>query len=99
LQTVLIRVLQPEDAATISADVAMADLGLDSIAAAEIRNFVLHDLALELPIAAVFDARTPARLNEELLRRLQAALLLDKNTAKAGQRQQEELEDQETWTL
>ncbi len=62
----------PEGASAIDEDALLADLGLDSLAAVDLRNALTESTRLDLPSTLVFDFPTPRTLATELTRRLAA---------------------------
>ncbi|MFH9574376.1 type I polyketide synthase [Streptomyces sp. NPDC017454] len=59
----------PEGASAIDEDALLADLGLDSLAAVDLRNALTASTGLDLPSTLVFDFPTPASIAAELTRR------------------------------
>ncbi|MFE7285713.1 type I polyketide synthase [Streptomyces noursei] len=70
VRTLAARVLgHAEDASEIDEDALLADLGLDSLAAVELRNELATWTGLALPSTLLFDFPTPRALATELTRR------------------------------
>ncbi|MFJ9431544.1 type I polyketide synthase [Streptomyces sp. NPDC101490] len=63
------RVLGHQEESEIEEDVLLADLGLDSLAAVELRNELVARTGLALPSTLLFDFPTPRALADELTRR------------------------------
>ncbi|MEE6269807.1 type I polyketide synthase [Streptomyces diastatochromogenes] len=74
VRTLAARVLgHAEDASEIDEDALLADLGLDSLAAVELRNGLAAWTGLALPATLLFDFPTPRALATELTRRYTTA--------------------------
>ncbi|MGW6412515.1 SDR family NAD(P)-dependent oxidoreductase [Streptomyces vinaceus] len=63
-------VLEVSEAASARPDVALRDLGLDSLLAVTLRNRISARLGRKLPATLLFDHPTPARLTQYLLETL-----------------------------
>ncbi|MBL1112846.1 SDR family NAD(P)-dependent oxidoreductase [Streptomyces sp. 110] len=73
VRTLAARVLgHAEEVSEIDADVLLADLGLDSLAAVDLRNELAAWTGLTLPSTLLFDFPTPRALATELTRRYAA---------------------------
>ncbi|MFE9724028.1 type I polyketide synthase [Streptomyces sp. NPDC005794] len=70
VRTLAARVLgHPEGASAIDEDVLLTDLGLDSLAAVDLRNELAAATGLDLPSTLLFDFPVPRSLAAELTRR------------------------------
>lgn len=95
----LTHVLQPELDTTTLEFVPLYDLGMDSIAAAEIKTHVERDLLIDLPNIEIFNANSSADLTYEIFRRYETERLIetisDVDSTSIGTRS----DDQEIWTI
>ena len=70
--TSLRTILPEEQAGQVAADVEFENLGLNSLAAVEVRNVIAQTLRAALPATVVFDHRTPRSLGAHILDHLRA---------------------------
>jgi len=95
----LTRVLQPGIDRTALESVCLADLGMDSIAATEIKAFAEQDISIKLPVASIFNAETINELTEQMFRRYETERLFEDAGDLSPSLPDTESENQQVWTI